>query len=106
MGSAVEADLQQLRLIFAIYERGDRAVSTAEIHREISDRPREELAYELAARPMTLYRAMLEGDAGVHVPQVRPALSTRPQTGRASWWRRVCQYGSSSVGAGPLQKKK
>src|SRR3546814_276048 len=46
MGSAVEADLQQLRLIFAIYERGERAVSTAEIHREISARRRGALAYK------------------------------------------------------------
>src|SRR3546814_13652219 len=30
MGSAVEADLRQLRLVFAIYERGDRAVRSAE----------------------------------------------------------------------------
>ena len=40
MKSAVEADLRQLKLIFRIYERADRAIETAEIHSEISDRLR------------------------------------------------------------------
>src|SRR3546814_15269178 len=64
MGSAVEADLRQLRLVFAIYERGDRAVSTAEIHREISDRLRAELDYDLEARHRALYRALLPAGTG------------------------------------------
>src|SRR5579872_6482794 len=42
MGSAVEADLRQLRLAMGLYERYDRAVSTAEIHAEIADRRSEE----------------------------------------------------------------
>ena len=43
MASAVEADLKQLKLVFAIYERGDRSLSTSEIHAEITARLREEL---------------------------------------------------------------
>src|SRR5438552_15284930 len=35
MGSAVEADLRQLRLALGIYERYDRTVPTADIHAEI-----------------------------------------------------------------------
>ncbi|MBX6321225.1 MAG: AarF/ABC1/UbiB kinase family protein [Rhodospirillaceae bacterium] len=77
MQSAVEADLRQLRLIFSIYERYDRAIRTAEIHAEIADRLREELDYAREARHMTLYRHMLAGEAGVHVPAVEPELSTR-----------------------------
>jgi predicted unusual protein kinase regulating ubiquinone biosynthesis (AarF/ABC1/UbiB family) len=77
MASAVEADLRQLRLIFSIYERYDRAVSTSEIHAEIAARLREELDYELEARHMRLYRAMLAGEAGVHVPEVLPEVSTK-----------------------------
>src|ERR1044071_5984237 len=34
MQSAVEADLSQLRIIFSIYERYDRSISTKEIHPE------------------------------------------------------------------------
>src|SRR5690606_22200726 len=77
MQSAVEADLKQLRLIFAIYERYDRAIATREIHPEIAARLREELDYELEARHMSLYRAMLAGERQVHVPEVLPELSTR-----------------------------
>jgi predicted unusual protein kinase regulating ubiquinone biosynthesis (AarF/ABC1/UbiB family) len=77
MASAVEADLGQLRLIFAVYERYDRAVSTGEIHEEIAARLREELDYELEARHTRLYGAMLRKETGVHVPEVLPELSTR-----------------------------
>ena len=46
MASVVEADLRQLRLVFAIYHRYDRAVDPRDIHAEISARLREELDYE------------------------------------------------------------
>jgi predicted unusual protein kinase regulating ubiquinone biosynthesis (AarF/ABC1/UbiB family) len=77
MQSAVEADLGQLRLIFSIYERYDRSISTREIHPEIAARLREELDYELEARHMTLYGAMLGEERDVHVPDIEPKLSTR-----------------------------
>jgi predicted unusual protein kinase regulating ubiquinone biosynthesis (AarF/ABC1/UbiB family) len=77
MQSAVEADLRQLALVFAIYERADRAVSTRHILAEISARLREELDYDLEARHMGLYRTMLAGVPGVHVPEPVPDLSTR-----------------------------
>jgi predicted unusual protein kinase regulating ubiquinone biosynthesis (AarF/ABC1/UbiB family) len=76
MASAVEADLTQLSLIFAIYQRGDRAISTDQIHAEISARLREELDYALEARHMALYAAMLAEEPGVQVPEAIPALST------------------------------
>jgi predicted unusual protein kinase regulating ubiquinone biosynthesis (AarF/ABC1/UbiB family) len=77
MASAVEADLAQLRIIFSIYERYDRAIHTREIHGEIADRLREELDYELEARNMGLYRQMLAREEHVHLPVPVPALSTR-----------------------------
>jgi predicted unusual protein kinase regulating ubiquinone biosynthesis (AarF/ABC1/UbiB family) len=77
MASAVEADLRQLRIIFSIYERYDRAIHTREIHGEIADRLREELDYELEARHMGLYRRMLADEKHVHLPDPVPALSTR-----------------------------
>jgi predicted unusual protein kinase regulating ubiquinone biosynthesis (AarF/ABC1/UbiB family) len=77
MASAVEADLAQLRIIFSIYERYDRAIHTKEIHGEIGDRLREELDYELEARHMGLYRRMLAGEKHVHLPVPMPDLSTR-----------------------------
>ena len=69
MKSAVEADLRQLRIVFSLYHRYDRAVDFSNIHREVSDRLREELDYELERRHIELYRAMLKDEAGVHVPE-------------------------------------
>jgi predicted unusual protein kinase regulating ubiquinone biosynthesis (AarF/ABC1/UbiB family) len=73
----VEADLRQLRLIFAIYHRADRAVDPSHIHAEISARLREELDYEREARHMMLYRMMLAQEKGVRVPEPVFELSTR-----------------------------
>jgi predicted unusual protein kinase regulating ubiquinone biosynthesis (AarF/ABC1/UbiB family) len=77
MASAVEADLRQLKLAMGLYERYDRAVTTAEIHAEIADRLREELDYEREAAHMRLYAEILHGEPGVAVPVSLPDLSTR-----------------------------
>lgn len=77
MASAVEADLRQLKLIFSIYRRYDAAIDTRHIHDEIAARLREELDYELESRHMRLYGAMLKDEAGVHVPEVVPELTTK-----------------------------
>src|SRR5580658_10024406 len=77
MASAVEADLRQLRLAMGLYERYDRAVSTAEIHAEIAARLREELDYEREAAHMRLYREILKDETKVAVPEPVAALSTK-----------------------------
>jgi len=77
MQSAVEADLNQLRLIFSIHARMEPAVDTTEILKEIAARLREELDYELEARHMRLYAAIFAGDRVIRVPDVLPELSTR-----------------------------
>jgi predicted unusual protein kinase regulating ubiquinone biosynthesis (AarF/ABC1/UbiB family) len=74
--SAVEADLSQLRLIFSIYRRYDRAIDPGLIYDEIGERLREELDYEREARHMHLYADILEREPNVHVPEVVPELST------------------------------
>jgi predicted unusual protein kinase regulating ubiquinone biosynthesis (AarF/ABC1/UbiB family) len=76
MASAVEADLRQLKLAMSLYERYDRAVTTAEIHAEIADRLREELDYEREAAHMRLYGDILHDECGVAVPAPIPELST------------------------------
>jgi predicted unusual protein kinase regulating ubiquinone biosynthesis (AarF/ABC1/UbiB family) len=77
MQSAVEADLRQLKLIFALYHRYDPSIDPSDIHAEVSARLREELDYELEAKHMALYGAMLKEEKGVHVPAPVPELSTR-----------------------------
>ena len=76
MQSAVEADLGQLKIIFAVYRRYDKAVDPREIHNEVAARLREELDYKREAAHMTLYGNMLADEKNVHVPKPFPALST------------------------------
>lgn len=76
MASAVEADLQQLRIIFSIYRRYDKAIDPSNIHVELMARLREELDYRREARNMALYGEMLKAEPGVHVPEPLPELST------------------------------
>ncbi len=76
MQSAVEADLQQLRLIFAIHRRMNPIIDTSEIVEEIGERLREELDYEREARHISLYAEMLAEIETIHVPATVPELST------------------------------
>ncbi len=69
MLSAVEADLQQLKLAFAIYRRYDKAIDPSDVYQELSARLREELDYEREAGHLRLYRAMLKDEAGVRIPE-------------------------------------
>jgi len=59
MASALEADLNQLKLVFAVGQRFDPAIRTDEIHAEITNRLREELDYRREAKHVDLYRHML-----------------------------------------------
>jgi predicted unusual protein kinase regulating ubiquinone biosynthesis (AarF/ABC1/UbiB family) len=76
MLTAVDADLQQLKLIFSLYERYDSAIRTKYIHDELAARLREELDYELEARHCKLYGYMLRDEKNVHVPEVIDGLSS------------------------------
>src|ERR1700730_5664074 len=69
MASALEADIDQLKLVFAVGQRFDPAIRTDEIHAEITERLREELDYRREARHVALYRHMLRDEGGVHVPE-------------------------------------
>jgi predicted unusual protein kinase regulating ubiquinone biosynthesis (AarF/ABC1/UbiB family) len=77
MQSAVEADLGQLEIAFALHRRMDPAIDTREIAKEIGERVREELDYEREAKHAALYAHALTGIEAVRVPQVWPELSTR-----------------------------
>ncbi len=77
MQSAVEADVNQLKVVFSIHARMDPAIDTREILTEIAARLREELDYELEARHIRLYAGVFEGDPLIRVPHVESELSTR-----------------------------
>ncbi|MDP6829898.1 MAG: AarF/ABC1/UbiB kinase family protein [Alphaproteobacteria bacterium] len=77
MNSAVEADLAQLKLIFSIYGRYDRTIDTSNVHKEISERLREELDYNQEGRHMALFADILKDERHIHIPDVLPELSTK-----------------------------
>ena len=76
MQSAVDADLQQLKIILGIYKNIHGGVDTADVYAEVTDRLREELDYTREAKHMTLFAHMLRDEAMVHIPKFYPNLST------------------------------
>ena len=58
MLSIVEADIGQLKLLFAIYKRIDKTIDTSEIQKEISSRVREELDYVREQKHMMLFNCI------------------------------------------------
>ena len=76
MQSAVEADLNQLQMLFSLRKRFDPAIDTDEMAVEIGARLREELDYAREAKHAALYRAMLKDEPSIRVPQVWPELSS------------------------------
>jgi predicted unusual protein kinase regulating ubiquinone biosynthesis (AarF/ABC1/UbiB family) len=77
MQSAVEADVNQLKVVFALHAHMNPAVETAEILKEITARLREELDYELEASHMALYGRIFRDEPTIRVPAWRRELSTR-----------------------------
>ncbi|MDH3582137.1 MAG: AarF/UbiB family protein, partial [Hyphomicrobiales bacterium] len=77
MQSAVEADLNQLNLVFSIHKRMNPAIETTEISTEIGARLREELDYSLEAGHMALYATIFGDDPMIRVPEVVSELSTK-----------------------------
>jgi predicted unusual protein kinase regulating ubiquinone biosynthesis (AarF/ABC1/UbiB family) len=77
MESAVEADLNQLKVVFALHARMNPAVETGEMLKEVAARLREELNYDLEARHMALYALIFKDEPTIRVPEWRRELSTR-----------------------------
>lgn len=75
MATAVNADLNQIKIIFSLYEKYDSAIKTGYIHDELAARLNEELDYRLEARYCKLYGHMLRNEKAVHVPEVIDGLS-------------------------------
>ena len=76
MESTVEADLRQLKLIFAIYRRYDKAIDPSQVHSELAERLHEELDYRREARHMNLYRLMLSDEPEIRIQEPVAMLST------------------------------
>jgi len=76
MGSAVEADLSQLKFILKTFEIYNGALDTENLRLEIADRLREELNYLLEAKHMKLFSDMLAPFPFAKVPEVIDDLTT------------------------------
>jgi predicted unusual protein kinase regulating ubiquinone biosynthesis (AarF/ABC1/UbiB family) len=76
MQSAMESDLGQLRVLFALGRQVFGAVDTSEALPELTDRLREELDYAREAKAMTLYADFFSAREDIAVPRPDPALST------------------------------
>ncbi|RDJ19745.1 AarF/ABC1/UbiB kinase family protein [Bosea caraganae] len=77
MESAVEADIAQLDILFALHRRMEPVINTSEIAKEIGARVREELDYKREAKHIALYREILAETPEVRVPGLEAELSTR-----------------------------
>ena len=76
MASAIDADLNQLKLLFKIYRQYDSSIMTEDIHAELADRLREELDYKREAQVQKLFKNLLADEPTVYVPRVIDDLST------------------------------
>ncbi|HEX4767804.1 MAG TPA: AarF/ABC1/UbiB kinase family protein [Lichenihabitans sp.] len=76
MASAVEADLAQLDMLFALHRRMSPAIDGRDAVKEIGARVREELDYGREARHARLYALMLREVDEVRVPAIHEDLST------------------------------
>lgn len=77
MGSAVEADLSQLKFILKSFEMVNGSLDTGNLHAEIADRLREELDYLQEAKHLKLFKEMLRVFPFAEVPAVVDTLTTQ-----------------------------
>ena len=77
MGSAVTADLSQLKLIFSIYQSYNKAIKTEEIYKEITQRLTEELDYERERKLTQIFDKIFSKSSYVHIPKTIDNLSTK-----------------------------
>lgn len=77
MGSAVEADLSQLKFILKSFEMVNGSLNTENLQSEIADRLREELDYLQEAKHMKLFKEILHIFSFAQVPQVKDSLTTQ-----------------------------
>jgi predicted unusual protein kinase regulating ubiquinone biosynthesis (AarF/ABC1/UbiB family) len=76
MQSAITADLNQLNMIFSLYQIYDQSIKTDAIFEELKERLNEELDYRLESRHQKLYAHLLRNEKNIHVPKIFDELST------------------------------
>jgi predicted unusual protein kinase regulating ubiquinone biosynthesis (AarF/ABC1/UbiB family) len=77
MSSAVEADLNQLKIIFKIYSSYNKSIQIREIYKEIEARLKEELDYKLEHRHLKIFEYMHKKNSFIKIPKVYKNISTQ-----------------------------
>ena len=77
MESAVSADLNQLKMIFSIYQTYNKAIKTEEVYKEVTQRLKEELNYERERKLMQIFSNFFLNSKYVNIPEVYEKLSTK-----------------------------
>lgn len=77
MEQAVDADLNQLKIILSLYEIFNDALKTDAIFKEIQEKLKEELDYTQEAKHMEYYGKIFQDHPHIHVPKVINTLSTK-----------------------------
>tara|TARA_B100000963_G_scaffold324220_1_gene309576 strand:+ start:297 stop:1628 length:1332 start_codon:yes stop_codon:yes gene_type:complete len=77
MISIVDADINQLKLIFSVYKRIDSSIDTSEIQKEISERIKEELDYNEEQKNIKLFQQIFQKTKEIRIPKVFEDISTK-----------------------------
>ena len=77
MSSIVDADINQLKLIFSVYKKIDKSIDTTEIQKEISTRIKEELNYFQEQKHIKLFQLIFKNSREVIIPQIFEEISTK-----------------------------
>ena len=77
MQSAVNVDLNQLRIILNLFEKYNKAIKTKKIFLEIKDRLVEEIDYENEVKNIKIFKKIFEFDKSVNIPKIYRNCSTK-----------------------------
>ena len=77
MQSAVNVDLNQLRIILNLFEKYNKAIKTKKIFLEIKDRLVEEIDYENEINNMKIFKKIFEFNKSVNIPKIYRNCSTK-----------------------------
>ena len=77
MDGILQADLTQLKLILALYEKSGGALRTDQFLMETTVHLYEEIDYLHEAQNIKMFRSIFQNTSFVHIPKVLPSLSTK-----------------------------
>lgn len=76
MSNLIEADLDQLNIIFNLYEKFNDAIKTADIKKEIKERLFEELDYKNELKNLKTFAVFFKDHPHIHIPKPYETLCT------------------------------